>query len=203
MPLSPNTPFRIFANSNLGSEFDFTHLTGEWTNAKSTGHAHVFPHVNLATGNLGISSAMIKTQEQIGNCEFGFVYNNQSQTLWTANTPSISASANNSTLTICEKDGSFVNYISQGDNTYTAPAGGKSKPVIKKQQDGSYVLTNPANNEQRIFDENGKWLYNFKTNLVAKFTIIRNNRLYYCPLILIPGAQPEISVYKITYNFTK
>ncbi len=92
MRTTQSTPFRVYANSNLGSQYDYTAFTGECVNAKSTGHAGVLPEINLATGNVVVKSTIVKTQEQIGHWEFGFVYNAQNATPWSMNVPGIVSS---------------------------------------------------------------------------------------------------------------
>jgi len=125
-------PFRVFANSNLGTQYDYTHFTGEWLPSKAIGQSPALPEVNLATGNVIVKSTFVRTQEQIGNWEFGFVYNAQNTTPWAMNIPGV-VSSSATQLIFRESDGSLITYTFDAvQNAYVAPSGSHSKSVITK-----------------------------------------------------------------------
>lgn len=67
MPSTFHYPFRIFANQNLGTHYDYSSFIGECLPSKGTGQSSLLPEINLASGNVILKSTMVKTQEQIGN----------------------------------------------------------------------------------------------------------------------------------------
>ncbi|HLB56530.1 MAG TPA: hypothetical protein VJK30_04295 [Coxiellaceae bacterium] len=148
-------PFRVFANQNLGIQYDNTAFTGEWLNSNGIGQSPVLPNINLATGNVIVQSTLVKTQEQIGNWEFGFVYNAQNPTPWSMNIPTIIPS-NDSQLIFSEKDGSQVTYTFDAtQDAYVAPSGSQSKSLITKQSDNSFVQVDPKTGSRTFYEANG------------------------------------------------
>ncbi|MCX7121331.1 MAG: hypothetical protein NTZ67_06110 [Gammaproteobacteria bacterium] len=148
-------PFRVFANTNLGTHYDYTAFTGEYLASKATGQFPVLPEINLATGNVILKSAFVKTQESNGHFEFGFVYNAQSINQWTDNIPRI---VNPKILPFLfkESDGSQVEYIFNTPDTYVSPSGAASKSIIKRNLDGTFLKTDFSTGKQAIFDVSGK-----------------------------------------------
>lgn len=148
-------PFRVFANQNLGTQFDYTHFTSEWLNSKGTGQSPVLPEVNLATGNVILKSTIVNTQEQIGSWEFGFIYNAQSQTPWSMNLPKI-ISTNSGKIIFRERDGSCVIYTPDpNSDSYIAPSGAHARWRITQQPDNSWVQLDPETGARTIYDARG------------------------------------------------
>lgn len=148
-------PFRLFANNNLGTHFDYTYLTGEWLPSKGTGQCAVLPEINLSTGNLILKSTHVKTQEQIGNWEFGFVYNAHNKQAWSYNISRINAS-NASQLSFSEEDGSAVTYYWDAIKTaFIAPSGSESKSCITKQTDNTWIKYDPKTGARSYYDSSG------------------------------------------------
>src|SRR3989338_10421110 len=149
-------PFRVFANANLGTQFDYTDCTGELLNAHGTGHSAVLPEINPSTGNVILKSNLIKTQESTGNFELGYVYNAQNPTPWNWNIPGV-ISSNASQVIFRERDGSVVTYLWDAtQNTYVSPSGAPSKFLITRNTDGSFLQIDPKTGDQNNFDAFGK-----------------------------------------------
>jgi len=147
-------PFRVFANSNLGTQYDYTAFTGEWLPFKSTGQSPALPEVNLATGNVIVKSTFVKTQEKIGEWEFGFVYNAQNTTPWALNIPGI-VSSTDAELIFRESDGSLITYTFDAvQNAYVAPSGNHSKSTIAKFNNG-FEQVDPKTGGRKIYNASG------------------------------------------------
>src|SRR3990167_9472305 len=149
-------PFRVFANANLGPQYDYTHVTGEWLPSAGTGQLPVLPEINLATGNVILKSAFVKTQETTGKFAFGFVYNAQSVNQWSDNIPCI-VNPKQQPFIVKESDGSQVVYtFNAKDETYISPPGADSKRIIKQNKDGTFLKTDCKSGEKTLFDAAGK-----------------------------------------------
>src|SRR3990167_11086679 len=148
-------PFRMFANANLGTQFDYASFTQNLLSSRGVGQSPVLPDINLATGNLILKSTMLKTQEQVGNFELGFVYNAQSTPQWHWNLPQIIASSSTN-LVLQENDGSQVSYLwDAAQNAFVSPSGAHAKFLITKNADGSFLKTDPKTGEKTVFDASG------------------------------------------------
>ncbi len=156
MSQTVNYPFRVFANNNLGTEYDDTAFTGEWLSSKGSGQSSVLPDINLATGNSIVKSPVVKTQETIGDWEFGFVYNAQNINPWSYNIPEI-VHANETQLIMSERDGSLVTYCWDAVyEAYVAPSGCTSKSLIRKRNDGTFLQSDPKTGKRNHYDSGGK-----------------------------------------------
>lgn len=157
MPSHIRYPFRIFANANLGTQYDYTFFTSEWLSSMGVGQSPILPEINLATGNMVVKSPMVKTVEQIGNFEFGFVYNVQNKDPWTINTPGI-ISSTSTQLLFRECDGAFVIYTYDAtQKAYLSPAGGHSiTSLTQNASDKSWTQIDPNTGAQKKYDANGK-----------------------------------------------
>ncbi len=155
MPTTTLFPFRVFANINLGTQYDYTSFTGEWLNSAGTGQSPVLPSVNLATGNVIIKSTHVKAQETAGTFEFGFVYNAQSKAPWSYNIAAILESSPEN-ISFREQDGSVVAYTFDPiQQVYVSPSGAHSKFVITKEAVGSFVRRDLKTGAQKYFNANG------------------------------------------------
>lgn len=157
MPYQTHYPFRIFANANLGTFYDYTFFTDEWCLSRGTGQLPILPEINLATGNLLVKSTSIKIDEKIGSWEFGFIYNAQNSIQWTINIPEIITFTENQ-LTCRESDGSLVIYhYIESENGFVSPSGGYAKTKFKQNiSDKSWIQFDPKTGMQKKYSAEGK-----------------------------------------------
>src|SRR3990167_1445069 len=150
-------PFRIFANDDLGTAFNYAAFTEGFVKSESTGAFAVLPEVNVATGNLILPSLLINTQESFGDFSLGYVYNAHNRVPWSLSIPEI-ISVSDTVMVYKTDDGTEVScHFDPALNAYLSPSGGAASFLISKDLNtGLWRKLNPDTGAQTLFSPSGK-----------------------------------------------